>query len=82
LVGTLGIHIRLEAKFIKSALQAFMQRYRLGTKRHYLSILDYLEVEILAREVVMIVLLLVGILQPINILCTTGKIISQSERIS
>ena len=63
-----GFHVWLESQFIKAHLNALMEWNGIGTKRDNLSILDYLEVEILAREVVMIVLLLVGILQTINIL--------------
>lgn len=61
-----GINVWLEAQFIKTHLNALVEWNGIGTKRDNLSILDYLKVEILAREVVMIVLLLVGILQTIN----------------
>ena len=49
-----GIHVWLESQFIKAHLNALMEWNGIETKRDNFSILDYLEVEILAREVVMI----------------------------
>ena len=62
------IHIRLEAQLVKPHLDTLMQRYGIGAKWSDLPALDNLKVETLTREVIMVVLILIGILQPIYIL--------------
>lgn len=74
LVGVFGIHVWLEVQFVKTHLNTHVQWNGIGTKRDNLATFDNLEVMPLAREVVMVVLLLVGILQPIYILVPTSAL--------
>ena len=63
-----GIHVWLEAQFIKTHLNAIVEWNRVRSKRNKLSASDDFKIEIFAREIIMVVLVLVGILQPIDIL--------------
>ena len=48
LVGMLCIHVRFEAQFIVTLLEALMKWNRIGTKRHDLASFDDFKVEVLA----------------------------------
>ena len=67
-----GIHVWPEAQFIKTHLNALVEWNRVRSKRNKLSASDDFKIEILAREIIMVVLVLVGILQPIDILVPTS----------
>lgn len=79
LVGVFGIHVWLEVQFVKTHLNTHVQWNGTGTKRDDLATLDNLEVVLLARVVVMVVLLLVGILQPIDILVPASALCFVSD---
>ena len=48
LVGMLCIHVRFEAQFIVTLLEALMKWNRIGTKRHKIASFDDFKVEVLA----------------------------------
>ena len=67
-----GIHVWLEAQFIKTHLDTLMKWNGIGAKWNELSTFNYLKVKILAREIIMVILILVDILQSIDILVPTS----------
>ena len=53
------VFIGLETEFVQTLLQTLMQRHGIGTKRHYLTFVVNLKVEMFAREIVVVVGVLV-----------------------
>ena len=74
--GIVFVLVRFEAKFVKTMLQTLMKRYGIRSKRDYLSLAIDLKVEMLAREI--IVVIRVSVLQTVCFLIpsTTFRLIA------